>query len=630
MRVTRSSRSEAKAAGIGCRASLRLWHRGAKCFLALGLALGVCRAGADVQRYIRDVRMLASPEMKGRGAGSPELEKAGRYIAQQFAEAGLEPLNGKSYFQPLTVSTGATLGRNNLLEVHSGDQERRLTPGKDYLPFAFSARSQVSGGVVFAGYGITAPEYGYDDYARVDVNDKIVLVLRHEPQEFDDKSVFLGRKFTRHAEFINKAINARNRGARALLVVNDRAAHPSEQDVLLGFGLSKGPEDAGLPVLQVTAQAADEWLAAAGKSVAGLQKEIDKNLEPQSLALPDSLRLTIRVDIERHLATVNNVAAILPGSSDEHLIIGAHYDHLGLGEHDSLAPSMAGQVHPGADDNASGAAGLLELARLFHAERISRKAPPRRSVIFIAFTGEELGLLGSGYYVNHPLRPLDKAVAMINLDMIGRVRQSKLYVGGVGTGTGFQPLIEEEMKKFGFQADYATGGYDASDHTSFTAKQVPVLFFFSGLHGDYHKPSDTWDKIDGPVTARLLDLIFDVANRLDEAGSRPRFVRVNDAHQASAAAGQVGGGYGPYFGSVPDFAQMDNGVKFADVREGSPAAKAGLRAGDVLVEFDGKPIKNLYDFTYALRSRNPGDRVEVRVIRGGQPLTTPVTLEQRK
>ncbi|HYM13195.1 MAG TPA: M28 family peptidase [Bryobacterales bacterium] len=612
----------------------RAWPLGVTVALLLAAA-ALAWADADAQRYIRDVRTLASPEMKGRGDGSPELEKAARYIAGQFQAAGLQSLNGQSWFQPFRVSTGATLGSNNRFEVQSNGKAEALRPGVDFLPFSFSSRTMVSGEVVFAGYGITAPEYHYDDYAHLDVKGKIVLALRHEPQENDEKSVFLGKDFTRHAEFINKAINARNRGALALVVVNDRAAHPRDEDMLIKFGMTKGPEDAGLPVVQVKTAVADQWLRPAGKTLEALQREIDKTLEPQPLALPASLRLTIGVDLERRLATVNNVIGYLPGATEEHIIIGAHYDHLGLGEHDSLAPSMAGQVHPGADDNASGTAGILELARMFAAQRAGAagagdKVPPKRGVVFIAFAGEELGLLGSEYYVNHPLLPLDQAVVMINLDMIGRLRHNKLYVGGVGTGTTFKPLVEGDVKKFAFKPDYATGGYDSSDHTSFTAKQVPVLFFFSGLHSDYHKPSDTWDKIEGPQTAHLLDMVFDLAERLDAAAARPEFVRVADPHSHGTATGSVGGGYGPYFGSIPDFGEVENGVKFADIREGSPAAKAGLKGGDVLVEFDGKPIKNLYDFTYALRSKSVGDTVEVRVLRDGKPLAAKVTLEQRR
>jgi hypothetical protein len=497
---------------------------------------------------------------------------------------------------------------------------------QDFLPFSFSSRGAAGGGVVFAGYGITAPEYGYDDYAHLDVRDKIVLVLRHEPQESDDKSVFLGKTFTRHAEFINKAINARNRGARALLVANDLAAHPSDEDRLASFGAAHGPRDAGLVVLQVKVAAADRWLAPAGKTLRGLQAEIDKALQSQSTALPDSLRLNLQVDIERKLATVNNVAAALPGKSKEHVIIGAHYDHLGLGEQHSLAESMVGQIHHGADDNASGTAGLLELARMLGARRGSLA----RGVVFLAFAGEEIGLLGSAHYADQPLLPLAEAAAMINLDMIGRVRNSKLYIGGVGTGSTFKPLLENALKQVSFQADFAGPDPAGSDHTSFLNKRVPALFFFSGLHGDYHKPSDTWEKIDAAGAARVLDLVLEVADRLIAAGERPQFVRLASEQAAGAATGSVGGGYGPYFGSIPDFGQVESGVKFGDVREGSPAAKAGLKAGDILVEFDGQPIKNLYDFTFALRSKKAGDRVQVRILREGKPVVATVTLEQRR
>ncbi len=582
-------------------------------------------AAADPQRLVRDVHQLAAPEMKGRASGSPELEKAAQYIAGQFRAAGLQPLVGKSYLQPFTLTTGATLGSGNTFEITTAEGRRALHASQDYLPFSFSSRTTAAGSVVFAGYGITAPEYNYDDYAHFDVRDKIVLVLRHEPQEFDEKSVFLGRDFTRHASLVSKAINARNHGARALLVVNDRAAHPKEEDVLLRFGSTQGPEDAGIPVVQIKAEIAGTWLQPLGKSLNELQSSIDKTLQPEQLVFPDTLQVAVHVDIERHLATVSNVVAFLPGQTDETIVIGAHYDHLGLGEQDSLAPSLAGQVHPGADDNASGTAGLMELARQLAAERRSL----RRGVVFIAFAGEELGLLGSNYYVNHPLKPLDKTAAMINLDMIGRLRNSKLYIGGVGTGSTLKPLVEEAAKKTKFQVEYSAGGFDASDHTSFAAKQVPVLFFFSGLHGDYHKPSDTWDKIDGPSIARVVSLVQDIAERVDRASDRPEFVRVAEP-RPTATGGGGGGGYGPYFGSIPDFAQEDSGVKFADVRDGSPAGKAGLKAGDVLVEFDGKPIKNLYDFTYALRSKQVGDEVPVRVLRGGEALSVTVTLEPRR
>ena len=236
----------------------------------------------------------------------------------------------------------------------------------------------------------------------------------------------------------------------------------------------------------------------------------------------------------------------------------------------------------------------------------------------MTFGGEEIGLLGSAHWVEHPTRPLDKAVAMINMDMIGRIRDSKVYVGGVGTGSSFKPLLERGRKSStGCALDYSKETHSSSDHTSFASKQIPVLFFFSGLHSDYHKPSDTWDKINAEAAVQLLAMVGDIATDLATAQDRPTFSKVEaPAHGGGDGAG--GGGYGPYFGSVPDFGEVENGVKFADIRGDSPADKAGLKPGDILMQFGGKPITNLYDFTYALRDSKVGDEVEVKVLRDGQ------------
>jgi Peptidase family M28/PDZ domain len=287
-------------------------------------------------------------------------------------------------------------------------------------------------------------------------------------------------------------------------------------------------------------------------------------------------------------------------------------------------------VHPGADDNASGSAGVIELAHWF-----SHEPKHKRGILFLTFAGEELGLLGSSFYVNHPLLPVANAVAMINMDMIGRIRDNKVYVGGVGTGTTFAPLLKEASQRHNFEADITErGGYGSSDHTSFTTKQIPVLFFFSGLHADYHKPSDTWDKIDAPDAVRLLDMIADVMDHLTDGSPRPQFVRVAETQPepevASHSSTGTVSGYGPDFGSIPDFTEIPNGVRFADIRPGSPAAKAGLKAGDILTEFDGKPIQNLYDFTYALRAKRPGQEVLVKVLRGDQSIVAKVLLTERK
>jgi len=589
--------------------------------LFLVLSAGVSYSAAPAaQRYLDDIKALTAPAMEGRGDGSKGLSRAAHFIEHRFRTLGLEPAGKSSYFQPLSIITGARLKGKNHFAVINGTQKTDLTLKQDFVPFSFSSSGSAHAPIVFAGYGITADEFQYDDYAGLAAKDKIVIVLRYEPASFAVKTGNHG--LTQHAQFITKAINARNHGAKAVVLINGKLGD-SEQDLLTRFGSVSGPENAGILFLQVKNDIADAWLKAAGKSLKGLQEQINSTSKPASFSLPETQSASVSVNIDNTRATVNNVLAYLPGKTDEYVIIGAHYDHLGRGNFDSLAPSQIGQIHPGADDNASGTAGVLELARLLAPHR----GELRRGILFASFAGEELGLLGSAEWVKEPTRPLDKAVAMLNMDMIGRIKDEKVYIGGVGTGSSFRPILEQAQTKSSFKIEYSPGGYAASDHTSFVAKKIPVLFFFSGLHSDYHKPSDTWEKINSDSAARLLQIVAETGERLADASERPTFVTVAEDHPAG---GSGGGGYGPYFGSIPDFGQTENGVKFSDVRPDSPAAKAGLKGGDVMVQFGDKPIKNLYDFTDALRRSKVGDVVEVRVLREGKEITAPVKLEQRK
>ena len=584
-------------------------------------------------RWLNDAKYLSSDDLKGRGDGTPELDKAADYIADQFRKTGLDPLPG-GFFQAFTATVGSEMGKDNqLLETAPKSQSYHLK--QDFLPLTFSATGEPSGGVAFVGYGITAPEYNYDDYKGIDVSGKIALALRHEPQENDDNSIFRGRQMTRHAEFATKAINARAHGAIALLVVNDPVNHSGSDDQLVPFGAAAGPNDVGIPVLQVKQTAVNGWMKETGQSLEQLQKSIDRDLTNHSFRLPANFRLTIHTDVHQKREKLKNVVGVLRGSDpklrDQYIVIGGHYDHLGDGSQGgSLAPSEIGEIHHGADDNASGTAGVMELARMLEPERDHL----RRSILFMTFAGEELGLLGSAHYVEDPMVPLDNTIAMLNLDMIGRVNNNKLFVGGVGTSPIFRKLVEEENSQSSkFDLDFSDLGYDASDHMSFGRNKVPVMFFFSGLHADYHRPSDTWDKLEPFETGMVLELVARVARRIDATDERPPYTPppARNTRTASGRGGDngQGGGYGPYFGSVPDFGQSENGVKFAEIREGSPAAKAGIKAGDVLIQFDGKNIGNLYDFTYALQAKKAGDEVEVTVLRNGQKVTASVKLTPR-
>jgi len=574
-------------------------------------------SGISSSRYMDNVAYLASDQMRGRGDGSPELNHAADYIASQFRSWGLKPMgNNGTYFQSFEITTGAVPGQNNDVQVNGDD----LKMSEDFTPVMFSNSADVDGPLAFVGYGITAPELKYDDYsggANTPGAGMIAVVIRQSP---DNKSAAqLG-----HASLIDKAINAKQHGAKAIIFIND----PEQADDDIGAASrTEETADLGIPAVFAKRDAVLRVFKTAGKDIPALQKKIDSDMKPESFMLPDA-HVHIATDIVRTRKTVRNVVGAVEGSdaalNKEWVVVGAHYDHLGLGDQNSLAPSQIGQVHHGADDNASGTAGVLELARLAAENRHEWK----RSVLFITFAGEELGLLGSSNFVNHPTIPLKSVTSMINMDMIGRLNNDRLYVGGVGTSPNFKSWLEEMNKPVQLKLDYSDSGYGASDHMSFNAKKIPVLFFFSGLHTDYHKPSDTADKINSAGAVRILSLVYTMMDRLATDSGRLEYTEVQQPR--APASGSGGGGYGPYFGSVPDFRDDVKGVLFADVQTDSPAAKAGLKQGDLLVAFDGKPVQNLYDFFYALSPKKPGDKVAVVVKRDGHDVKVDVTLEARR
>lgn len=598
---------------------------------ALGLAQSPVIPPADPARYKADVTVLAAPNMEGRGAGTKGLTRAQKYIVSRYKSLGLEPAGSNGYLQPFTVPIRRKLLSGNRLheEFASSAVSAGKPPklGEDYTPLTFSSSKHVLAPVVFAGYGISAPEYNYDDYAGRDVADKIVLIFRGEPDAVGAKG---DHGHTKHAALITKLINAKSHGAAAVIFVNSKLGK-DEQDLLPKFGEIDGPEDSGVAAVQVKRAIAERWVHTAGRTLDSMQDDLDAAAKTPSAPKPPSStaplllqRVALDVNLETVRAQVANVLAYLPGKTDEYVIVGAHYDHLGRGGSHSLAPSQTGTFHPGADDNASGSAGVLELARLF----APHKGELKRGILFMNFAGEELGLLGSDDWVQHPTRPLPKAVAMLNMDMIGRIQNDKVFIGGVGTGTTLRSALDHAKGDSRFNLELSDGGYASSDHTSFVSKKIPVLFFFSGLHADYHKPSDTADKINAESAAKLLNIVARVDEELADAADRPGFVVVQEKTQAGGVSS--GGGYGPWFGSIPDFGQNEKGVKFSDVRPGSPAAKAGLKGGDIMIQFGDRKIDNLYDFTDALQRHKVGDVLDVTVLRDGKPLTVSVKLEQRR
>lgn len=577
-------------------------------------------------RLLEDVTRLTAPEMEGRAVGGAGIERAAEFIAGRFQDAGLAPGgDGGTFLQRFAVVTGVRMGPDTAL-VAGGVS---WTAGRDFVPFGFSAEGTAGGEVAFAGYGITAPELGYDDYADLDARGRIVLVMTHEPRERDAQSVFRRPEAFRYTEVRYKIINAREHGARGILVVADPLGHEGEAEHLFALKGLAATAPLGLPAANVTRRVAAALLTPSGRRLEDLQREIDVHLSPPwSFPVPGP-GATLSVDLVRERGTAANVVGILrgrdPALRGTAAVVGAHYDHPGFGGETSLAPSRIGEVHPGADDNASGVAAVMAVARALR----TRPAELRRTVVFVAFAGEELGLLGSAHYAGHPVVPMDRTVAMINLDMVGRLRNGRAYLQGVGTAREFRALVEEAAGGLGLHLEMSPGGFGPSDHTPFYAKDRPILFLFTGPHGDYHWPSDTPDKIHAEGLEGMARLTYRLTERLADRPEGLTFVRVQEP--AASGPGR-GGGYGPYFGSVPDFSSQGEGggVRLLDVRAGSPAERAGLRAGDTIVRFGGTEVRTLDDLVYALRRHRAGEAVEVLFLRDGQVRRATAVLEERR
>lgn len=585
------------------------------------------QAGASATDLLEIVKTLAAPEMAGRATGSPGMERAARYIASEFERAGLRPGGDKgSYFQTFDVVTGIRLGDGNRLRLQQGERFQEYQVGRDFTPFSFSDSGKVQGEVVFAGYGITAPELQYDDYAALEVTGKIVLLLTGEPRERDPSSPFRQPEAYRYSEVRYKVLNAREHGASGVVLVTNPLAHGDEPERLFAFRGITSVSQSGILAVNALRSVAEAILARTGRSLQELQAAIDRDLRPQSFPLAGS-RVEMDARLIRETGRAWNVIGALHGTDPavraQAVVVGAHYDHLGYGGETSLAPSRYGEIHPGADDNASGVAGVIGLA-----QRLAAAGGARRTVVFVAFAGEEMGLLGSAHYVKAPSVPLEGTVAMLNLDMIGRLREDRLYVFGVDTGKEFREALEAANRDTALQLRFSGDGYGPSDHTPFYAKDRPVLFFFTGPHEDYHRPSDTPDKINAPGMERVLRLIAGVLREVADGPAPVSFARA--APSSPPRTRGSGGGYGPSFGMIPEFGQAEDGVKLGGVRAGSPAEKAGLKAGDLIVRFDGKAVRNLEDFVFVLRGKRAGDRVEVVYRRGSELRTTSAVLGVRQ
>lgn len=583
------------------------------------------------QRLLDDVRYLADDRLEGRGIETKGIQQAAEFIKSQFQAAGLRPgLADGSYFQPFTYALKAEVRpERTRLVLHGPDGKALdLKLGTDYQPLSFGGSGVLQGPIVFAGYGIAAKEFGYDDFAGQDVAGKVLLFLRREPQQGDEKSAFEGTKTTEHATFDSKAQNAWTKRAAGVLLVNDPfSVKDPKEDKLLDPNVRGFQNPIGVPFLHITQAVADQLLASTPlKSVRDAEAAIDKELRPQTQPI-SGWSADGRVEFRRVNVELQNVVGVIEGKgprSNETIILGAHYDHLGRGGEGSLAPKSK-DIHNGADDNASGTAVLIELARRFGA----RPEPPPRRLVFIAFSGEERGLIGSRHYVRKsPIFPLEDTLAMVNFDMVGRMRDDKLILYGVKTAAEFAPIIERLEKESGLKLKKVSTGAGPSDNQSFYAQGIPAFHFFTDTHRDYHRPSDDVDKINAEGMRRVADFSIALVDALLSLAEKPKFVKVTSA-DPHAGLDLPKTSDMAYLGSVPDYGAEVQGVQLNDVTPGSPAETAGLKGGDLLVEFAGAPIRDVTALTIALRKHKAGDKVKVAVLRDGKRQVFEVTLGKR-
>jgi hypothetical protein len=608
---------------------------------------------ASVNRLQQIISYLASDALEGRRTGTSGANDAAHYIAGEFSLLGLHPgmqmvrpartrgENRAQFLQPFPYVASVLLGNDNLFLINPGraDDIAYYKVGEDWMPLGFSTNTSVkSAELVFAGYGISSAELKYDNYAATNAKGKVAIVLAGTPDGDNPHG-----QFARAGELRFKVAAARAAGVQALLIIASEEKFSEDRLSRLSYD---NTGEAGIPVIVISRQLAGRILNPDTRSLTVFEDmAAGRKVTGQSLRTPINGKVDLSTNVLRRESPSFNVIGILPGSDpklkNEAIVIGAHYDHLGLGGEGSGSLSARTGIHHGADDNASGVAGLIELARMLSSQKL------KRTVVFIAFSGEEEGLIGSSYYVNHPIVPLANTVAMINMDMIGRLKEKNLIVGGVGTAQEWRSLIDRDnvlegttvslnrspltsMSTSGnpvisldpgkqFTLTLNEDGYGPSDHSSFYGKQVPVLFFWTGTHDDYHKPSDTADKINYEGEARIVTFVNKIIRDIDQSDKRPTYAVAKSDSQGRSM------GFRVYLGTIPNYAESNDGLKLDGLRDDSPASKAGLKAGDRIVKMAGHEVKNVYDYTYALGEMKAGQEYEVEIVRGSERLTLRIT-----
>ncbi|MGB0717592.1 MAG: M20/M25/M40 family metallo-hydrolase, partial [Phycisphaerae bacterium] len=554
---------------------------------------------------------------------SEGIEKAANYIAEQFKSFGVEPAADGSYFQSFDMTTAKAMGAC-ALSFPGGDSA--YVVGRDFQPFSFSSSSEFSGGTVFCGYGIVAEEKEWDDFAKVSVKGRVAMILRDQPASWDADSALSPW----HKTLRNKVYNAKDRGAVAVLIVNQKPA-AGDVDELVHFH-SRVSDAYGIPALHISRAVADAQLTRGGlDSLDDLQARLDGGQSASGVL--GHILCRGNVEFKHETSKTHNVAGFIRGKgthASECVVIGAHYDHLGIRrpmtrqfkDGKIVKDGMEPVIHNGADDNASGTSALIELARHF-----ASQPSLNRSILFVAFTGEESGLHGSKYYIDHPLWPTDQTIAMINLDMVGRLDpvSRELTIFGTGTSPKFESMVNEAASRYDLVAATTADPGGRSDHAVFVRKDVPAMHFYSGAHPDYHKPSDTSDKINADGGARITTMVRDLTSALVSLDRRPAFVAVKP--KAPEGDPDSTPSYRVVMGIAPGYVDDGkSGMPVDAVNPQGPADMAGIKKGDRIVSIAGRDVANIYDYMAATRGNEPGDVVEVVVIRGDQKMSLKVEL----
>ncbi|MCA9126082.1 MAG: M28 family peptidase [Planctomycetales bacterium] len=582
---------------------------------------------ATLDRLQADLTFIASDELEGRNSGSPGIRKAAEFIHERFRTLGLQTdaFNGTP-FQDFSIPGEAQVGPAERNALVFGGIEFINPPafGDNYTPVSLGNNGSFAGPVVFVGYGITAPELGYDDYEGLDVTGKVVVVLRKEPGQGNANSKFGGSGRSRHAFFSTKESNAALHKAAALILVNDSATvDNSGNDQLPGVaGAGQGQAGEQIPTFYCSRSLISPVIqAGTGSTLKDLEQAIDSELRPMSKEL-GGIVAHGECFIEQIVTPVRNVVGFLPGRGElanEFVVVGAHYDHVGMGGGSGSLAAGTIAVHNGADDNGSGTVAMLEIARRMSAD----ESNSRRSLIFIAFTGEEKGLLGSKHYVRNPRWPLENTVAMLNLDMVGRLRDDSLTVYGTGTAENFRSMLREANASIGFEISEQPEGFGPSDHSSFYGESVPVLHFFTGLHNEYHRPNDDVELVNFEGLSRIVTLVTDLTARIATDVARPKFLKVEGVARINGR-----GNRRPRRRAVMgvELAQEERGVSVVSLTLGAAADQAGIKLGDVIFKVEDSDILDIVSLQSMLASKRPGDSVRVTVRRENEILEFDVLL----